>query len=777
MGDRARTVRLPGTDWAVWEDAVLRSTGFPADGLGLFAAPECASAADAFLAGRGSEDEFARALDRALADASRAAREIAADPLFREALTWQNPAAARLLARLAEPEPGGGMTGKELRRARHKRRARESAVVRYWQRYCGKNDTIGFFGPVTWTRIVPETAPAVVARPGAGLVRSRRIAYEFWALEAYVEALLADPVVAPWLPAGIHPHLAVRDGHVLQPGKEPAPLDEAEAEVLARCDGVRPVAEIAPDPRSLAALDRLVDDGIVWRGVNMPYNARAESVLREHLAAIPDPDARDRARAGLDRLDRARDTVGAAAGDPDALAEALDGLDAEFTAVTGVEPRRRDGQMYAGRRVCFEDTVRDLDIEFGRPVLDALAGPFGHVLLPAARWVSAALADAYDAAFRDLYARLREPGADGVPMPRFWDAVQPLLTGPDRPADAVAAEFARRWNDLIGLAPTSGDTTGDTGGRRLHLRSEDLRERAAQLFHTDRPGWAAARIHSPDLHICASSVAALEAGEFTLVLGEMHNAWPTLDSAVFTDRHPDPDSLREAAADDIGRQFRPLYPTWWPQYTARIAPVLGDTDHQLAFTAAPGADPERVLPTVTLTVTDRGGTLEATGPGGLRRPLREVFALLFGWLGAEAFKRLGAGAHHPRVTLDRLVVVRETWRTTVEGTGIAPKTGAVPEYIAARRLRASLGLPERVFAKVGTEVKPVYVDFTGPRYVSSFAAMVRAARDSSGGDVLVTFTELLPGPEDAWLEDGRGRRYFSELRMQIRDPRRPRQAT
>ncbi|MCP2342414.1 lantibiotic dehydratase [Actinomadura rupiterrae] len=740
---------------------MLRSTGFPAEGLTRFAAPGCAAVADAFLAGRASEDDLAQTLDEALTDATRTAAEIAADPLFREALTWQNPAAARRMAELAAPSGASG------RRTGHKWRARENTLVRYWQRYCGKNDTVGFFGPVTWGTIDPELAPAVVARPGSGLVRDRQVSLEFWVLEAYVASLLADPEVAPWLPAGVQPHLTIDGARVLRPDGPPLHLDDTEAAVLARCDGVTAAARIAPEPEQAAALDRLIENGVVRHGANMPYNPRAEGVLRETLDAIPEPEARKRALSGLERLDLARAAVAAAAGDPDALAGALAALDAEFTAVTGAEPRRRDGQMYAGRSVCHEDTVRDLDVAFGRPILDALAGPFGNVLLPAARWVSATLADAYDDAFKVLYRKFREPDADGVPMPVFWRVVQPLLGGPDRPADTVIAGFRRRWNELFGLDENS------VAERALQLSSADLAERAARLFAADRPGWAGGRIHSPDVHICASSVEALAAGEFTLVLGEMHTAWPTLDCAVFADRHPDPDRLRAAAAEDIGPQFRPLYPTWWPQYTARIAPVLGVTDHQLAFTAASGADPDRAIPTTALTVTDRDGTLEVIGPDGFRRPLREVFALLFGWLGTEVFKLVGTGPHHPRITLDRLVVVRETWRTTVGGTGLVKATGAVPEYLAARRLRASLGLPERVFAKIGTEVKPVYVDFTGPRYVSAFAAMLRSTRERSGADVPVVFSELLPGPGDAWLEDAQGRRYYSELRLQICDPERP----
>ena len=411
---------------------------------------------------------------------------------------------------------------------------------------------------------------------------------------------------------------------------------------------------------------------------------------------------------------------------------------ATFTAVTGDAPERRQGQIYAGRRLCYEETVRDLDLVFGGPLLEAISGPFAGILLPAARWVSSAIAGAYADAFRALYDDLAGPS--GMPLSAFWEPAQELITGETRPADGVAAEFTRRWRELFEIDGVS------PGTRRIDVRGEDVAARVPDLFAAERPGWAAARIHSPDLHVCAPSVSALAAGEFTLVLGEMHTAWPTMDCAIFVDRHPDPARLRAAAAEDIGPQFRPLYPTWWPRYTARVAPVLGVTDHQLAFTAAPGADPSRLLPITALTVTDQDGTLVVTAPDGRVWPLNDVFALLFGWLGAETFKLAGDEPYTPRVTVDRLVVTRETWRTTIGASGLAPATGRVPEYLAARRLRAALGLPERVFAKLGTEVKPVYLDFTSPRYISAFCTMLRTARTNAGDDVQVVFSELLPRP-------------------------------
>jgi hypothetical protein len=755
------TVPLPGTEWRVWRDALIRSAGFPADCLDRFTAPALAQVADAHLDGHTTLADLEAAHATASAQASRQAEAIAADPLFREALTWQNSSAAAILDHLTHPE--SQTSGKSARRRRQKRRAREDTVARYWQRYCGKNDTIGFFGPVAWATIDPD-APAATARPGDALTRSRQVLYEFWLLETYAAHLAADPRVRPWLPVRIKPHLTTAGEQVLRPDGPPLPLTTTEAAVLTRCDG-RPATEAG----DTATLEHLAARDIITWGIDLPYNPGAEHALRTALATITDPAAREHALAGLARLDAARDQITAAAGDPDKLAAALTLLDTEFTALTGATPERRAGQMYAGRRLCYEETVRDLDITIGGPVLDALAGPLGTVLLPAARWLSATLTATYDNAFRALYDDLLEPGETAMPLSRFWHPAQTLITGEDRPADEVTAEFTRRWYRLFALDTADQTTT------RVTVTSDDLRERVQELYAAERPGWPGARIHSPDLHICAPDTDALNRGDFTLVLGEMHAAWPTLDCAIFTGPHPEPERLQAAAATDIGPQFRPLYPTWWPRYTARIAPVLGVTDHQLAFTDAPGADPARLLPVtaLTLTRTGTGATLTVTAPDGRTWPLRDVFALLVGWLGGEAFKLAGREPHTPRITIDRLVVTRETWRTTIAGTGLPPATGRVPEYLAARRLRRTLGLPERVFAKIATEVKPVYLDLTSPRYVSAFATMLRTAADTHGPGTPVILSELLPGPELAWLPDAQGRRYNSELRIQIVDPRTP----
>ena len=72
-----------------------------------------------------------------------------------------------------------------------------------------------------------------------------------------------------------------------------------------------------------------------------------------------------------------------------------------------------------------------------------------------------------------------------------------------------------------------------------------------------------------------------------------------------------------------------------------------------------------------------------------------------------------------------MVVARETWRTTVGGTGLADVTGERALYLAARGWRTRLGLPDRVFVKLGTEIKPVYLDLTSPQHIRSLWRSLR----------------------------------------------------
>ncbi|MEH0982515.1 thioesterase domain-containing protein [Micromonospora sp. CPCC 205556] len=770
-------VPLGSGGWRVWHEGVLRAAGFPADGVLRLAAPELAAVADAHLDGAVTEADLLPVLAAAVAETSRTVYSLAGDPLFREAVTWQNLNALTALDAVRRGGPD--------ERSHDKRRAREQVIGRYWQRYTAKNDTIGFFGPICWATLTRRT-PTTTVTAGPALVRRRMVAFEWRALSAFGDRIAGDPAVRRWLPAGLHaPFRLTAERRVSRPAAPPVVLSPAEAAVVARLDGRTPVVEVA---RRLVAeeptaqrglrnedsvhlvLDRLVDRALVWWGVSLPMSGAAEERLREVIGGIGEADLRRSVEADLARLCAARDEVAAAAGDPDRLHRALRSLHAEFTELTGQPATHRPGETYAGRTVCYEDTVRDLDVVLGSAVLDTVAAPL-DVLLRAARWLTVAIAEAYGAAFRALYEELAaETGDPEVAFADFWYLAQgPLFGTVERPIDAVSAELAARFARLTGL---DDHPSGDTGPVRLS--AVELAARVDDIFPAERPGWSAGRIHSPDLQICAADVEEIDRGAAVAVLGELHTAWSTLDNAVFAAGHDAPGRLAEQLAADLGPgRVRLLFPPSMPRHTARVTFGLRHrTDVQLAFVPAPGAEP-RCVPITALRVRPSGGQLVVDGAGHGPWPLLEVFSELLSMHAADGFKLVTARPHTPRIVIDRLVAVRETWRTSIDESGLADATGNLGRYLAARRWRRSLGLPERVYVKLTTETKPCYVDLSSTLYASSLCAMVRAARQRAGGAAAIVVSEALPGPEQAWVPDGQGRRYQSELRIQVVDPALP----
>jgi hypothetical protein len=790
-GRADHTVPLGQTGWRVWRHALLRAAGFPAGGPDRFAARDAAAAADALLAdpgraagdpagvaaaadgaGSGAAEGFAAAYDGAVRRIGAAVYDLAGDPLFREALTWQNPAAVDTML---DPVLAGGRDA----RRNSSRRSKEVGVLRYWSRYCLKNDTIGFFGPICWMLLDPDpTAPPVSAAPGPGLVRRRWVELERWALQAFADRVAGDPDARRWLPAAPLPMLALDGRRVWHPTRGEIPLSRAEAAVLARCDGVRPAlavaADVAADPAAgvrrpedaLLVLSTLAEKDLARWGIDLPVAIGAEALLRQLLAGIGDPALRSRVDGELAALLAGRDRVAAAAGDPAALRAALRDLDAEFVRLTGREPTQAAGRMYAGRTLCWEDTARDLDVVLGQRLLDELAEPLA-LLLAAARWLSAEMARVYLAELRGIYAELAaERGSADVPLAELWWLAQGLLYGPgQKPADAVAAEFRRRWARLLRL---------DGAAREVRLAAAELAGPVAAAFPADRPGWAGARYHSPDVHLLASDVDAVARGEFSFVLGELHASWNALDSALFVAGHPDRATLLAHQRRDLptGRLV-PLLPLDWPRITARTANGLVDPlDHQLGFVPAPGADLTRLIPTTALTVSDMDGELVAWLAGAGRWPLVEVFAELLAVHTVDAYKMFGSARHCPRVTIDRLVVAREAWRRSVSELDFAAVRDERDRYLAVRRWRRELDLPERVFVSIATETKPFAVDLTSPVSIAALCVSLRAAARDGGGDTPVTVTEMLPLPEHAWVPDAAGNRYASELRLLVLDPAR-----
>ncbi|MFE0589830.1 hypothetical protein [Micromonospora echinospora] len=750
-----------GGGWGLWRSFCVRAAGFPVDLLEPLADPELAALADAVDAGAddGAYRDRFRHAERALARALHAA---AADPRVREAVAWQNPGALdtgfdTLLRR--DPETVS-------RTGRH--RKTEALVTSYLHRYAAKNDTIGFFGPLRWARIDPEQ-PEPVRAVHDGTAGDRTLYLEGWAL-AELGRTLAPPL-RPWLVPRLLPLLGV-DGDTLRvPSADPVPLDPVQAAVLRALRPGRTAGQVVAavsadaggDPdRVWAALDRLhADRRIEWTLEAAPDDLHPAATLRSVVATVDDPAVRAPALAALDRLTSAAATVTAARGDATAVRDALAGLGATFTDLTGAAPVRAAGQLYAGRTLVFEECRRPDSIRLGRAALDTLAAPL-TLLLESARWYTAAGAALYRRALRARYDQLaaRRPGTP-VPLADLWLAARDVLI--DDPGPVVrplTRALHHRWERL--LAVRAGD-------RRVRRRAADLRAAAAAAFPAGPPGWATAVQHSPDLMVAAPDLAAIAGGDVDWVLGELHPGYHTMRYASWVDCHPDPAALAGAMAADLPGAVVRIGATGSQGGSAtRFSPRLLAPGHRRLVFAPDtcGHDPDHDLVVGDCDVVDTDGRLLVRRrSGGEGHDLVEVFADLVAANLMPHFRLLSPAPHRPRVTIDRLVVGRESWTVPARDVDFAGDPDEARRFLRLRSWAKRLGLPRHVFLRCAGERKPVHVDLAGLASVEVLCRAVRRARRTGGDDAEVTVTEMLPDPGQLWLTDADGRRHSAELRF------------
>ena len=282
---------------------------------------------------------IAASFDQERTAAIEALREHAQDERFREAIAWQNRSALRFgVDRLLRTSAADDNV-----EAREKRRL----VTSYLQRYCTKNDSIGFFGPLGWGQFSDDEHPLRMV-PGPTLISRRVVHFEHWAVDAIAAALTRVPGLRPLLAPRLVPAARLEGRTLALPGMEVA-LSASEAALLAACDGRRPARDIAAahhasspatadgqtaDP--LATLAELAERGwILWRLDVPTVGWDGERVLRAELERLPDLEVRRQASEAMTPIELARDAVAAASGGSRGVAGALDALDEAFTRLTG----------------------------------------------------------------------------------------------------------------------------------------------------------------------------------------------------------------------------------------------------------------------------------------------------------------------------------------------------------------------------------------------------------------------------------------------------------
>ncbi|WIM94517.1 lantibiotic dehydratase [Actinoplanes oblitus] len=691
-------------------------------------------------------------------------------PELRDMLLVSNDQAyPRLIGWLDDPELG-------RRPARKNDRNNIATLVRYLQRVCAKNDTTSHFGPLATARVT--TGDTGVSWVPAGLERHTRLAR--WAAEAVARTIFGDPLLREHLCPRPVPGARVNEGRLrvlsIDQGRRstdartalrvdpPIDLTPHQAAVFELCDGATSVRRMSDlltgDP--WPALRHLADAGAVHLEAELPYGADDSLAgVREMLAGVDPGHPAHAICAGLvaavHNLQEAP---------PPGRPEALARLKAEFTRATGLPAAHGGSGFYSDRSVFHEHCVctpRELTI--GRPLSDRMSGDLAllyDMFLLRPRWRLKLERDLLAGWFTRRFGAGR-----AVPVPdyvaAYLDDLGELAEGYQRIDDTVAE---------MGDALEAALLPAATDDRRVHVVQRATVRRLVERYGLNEPA-----VCNPDLMIAARSAQDLAGGRFRLVVGDLHAMEDHLSHG--------------SVAPFVGSAFPEYRAEALRHYAGLLAPgeQLADvTQHHRnktyprldlecrdveAFDRS-GRPPAERLRLADLDVCHDGERLRLRPPTG---PALRLIAPPHAWpmLGRNPFSVFGfptdtAGAavhgtgrrHIPRIQVGDVVLRRESWRIDA-GAVAAASVAEEPEAFArVQGLRARLGLPRHLYLRCSGEPKPVYCDLDSP-------LLVRQVTRTAAGlppEEPLTFGEMLPGPDELWLDDGAGGRT-AEIRYAV----------
>ncbi|MFJ5238532.1 lantibiotic dehydratase [Pseudomonas neuropathica] len=702
-----------------------------------------------------AREEAAEEYDAYLESARQGLIDFLDDDAVAEALFISNPSAMTRIRELVRDRHGRNDT-----RKKQKLRLGWS----YAQRFCAKNDTSSFFGPLAWGRFdANQTDNVRLTQGDTAWIKERHTFFENWVVQRLVEQInrqcpdtdrmplqlntgcyLQEQIL--FMPIGKSQRLTPQTARVLhyisdQQGQEPT-----FAGMLSACP------EVAPSTlRDL--LERLVSKRIVRRGWQVSPRERSP-IARLQRCLV---DAQVSADFGLAWQSRLEALEGLrrdyAHGDLMRRTECLEGLN-QLLGEAGVDLSRETGAMYVGRYPVYEDCSRNIDISLGQAMLSQVNEELAP-LMRINQWLIKAIAHQLNEAFIEVWEQRQTASPDQpVDFLDLLNTLAPLLPALEaRLILDLEQRLETAWTQVLQDFPDHPEVQLCAADieRLITLLNNDLNVAGFEVFGSD--------YHSPDILLSSASVEAFNRGDYQIIVGEVHPAVHTLSQPVAAPFGPFNTQINQQVEAlfqrprlvlaDSPESYQRSHIDWplQPSYLQLVLPSGGGCVAAHQQFAAGRAK--------VLRVNGRLQVVDALGQ--FSEDLLCVYSTPMHRLGFALAGSAVAKHEHRRIWLGRTLYKRASWLFTSD---LLPEPkGSVDELehtLQWRAWAAVNGLPRYAFVKIDTEPKPLFLDFDNPL---SFDGITNALKNAGH----VKFSEMRPCPDELWLEEVRGR-FCCEIR-------------
>lgn len=671
-------------------------------------------------------------------------QEIFKDPYLAEAVYISNPDVFNI-------SYSRFMAHREYESRSSKIRTLEMRFYSYLQRFCSKNDTASFFGPMNYAEWDVESEESVHFEAHSGKFSERIIHYSFWMVKELAKSMAEEPEIRNVLIPRLHPMCTLKkdkmfflhlDKEVLLPKK----YDKIVQEISNEKQNLHQLSvKLDLDVSELSRyIKQLSDKNIVLFEIEIPSTIFDPfSYLHSWLKDLPINEGSKRKwlemleqfiylkeEALLKDLNHRRDVTRR--------------MEQLFEEVTHSSARRSQGQMYADRTLYYEECKGTIDkLSFGKTFYDDFMERLKPVLD-----LSAAYGDVMRDYYQTISKRIFEKIKDNrthIPYPEFIYKSQSLLA--EAKVD-LSFPALNQFNELLDTLVQNRKE-----GSIAHITSEDVepfnRFRKFEECHT-----------SPDVMFSAKDLDALSRGDYKIILGEVHQFIAMWGSQLLFD------SAREQVNEEINNMLSDM-----PMYQ-NLSVILNTRRHKgLIHETFPGTiiklfGTPSMRAQGVVSIRDLYVTYEDKEVKLIDQDKRQHYLYNSGddnlHLWAFAPSRVSSpvihlSKHTPRIEINGVIFQRERWELGEEELeGLRNQKDLFGIFVEMQQLRDKYQLPRYVFFKVNSEKKPFFFDFENFFAIELLHSLLKKNES-------VTFIEMEPSPNHLWLKDEEGR-YCFEMR-------------
>lgn len=434
-------------------------------------------------------------------------------------------------------------------------------------------------------------------------------------------------------------------------------------------------------------------------------------------------------------------------------------------ASVGAESKQTDRFLYAASNPIGEECFRECHFEISEKLIDEVA-------LESEPWIDL---------WRDSYAFIASRVAAGLRgIMEKAGAKTGIMSLPAFLRACDAAKLSLAGPGLVALSVMAFQEVKAAFRNRLQPRADlneyELTREDCHVVRNnfDYPKFDDYTFPSADLQLSATSLEAIDRGDYQWILAELHPPIAMLHHCMFWSC-PDKKALGRALASTAFGRPNFHFGFFAADFTAHTTVRLFDAIPEISnFVAPQRANPKwKTIPPGEVEVYIE----EKTGDVAARRIANHEHLGSFAraWLIPLGFHpfQFGIAPHTPRLRNGKVIVQRENWTVRLEELSPGNYTGVSAQLVrSVEQLRSKKNLPryvyirptEQALRRSGAEgrdkdTKPVFVDLESYLSLEIFHRWLTKA-----GELEVT--EMLPDPDHLIWKEQDGRHSF-ELRTLI----------